>query len=74
MKIKNFGKKCICGHFESQHKAIERDNTIPKISHDLASLLPHSPSFGKPKRDSCTICECKLFENNDNGYKRIFKK
>ena len=59
MNRKPFGKKCKCGHFESDHVALKQHISIPG-PHDLGILLPHPPDLHS-KRGNCKICKCNVF-------------
>ncbi|GEM_PF-4595057 len=61
MKNKTFGKKCKCGHFESEHASRKNDFSIPKVIPEMGIIFTHPPSIDEPLRIACKICECKKF-------------
>ena len=72
MKTRTFGKKCKCGHFESEHKSqtIEsnptKDYDIKPIGNLPMGLAPtiHYDS----RRDNCKICDCKKFTTSKREF------
>ena len=62
MKTRTFGKKCKCGHFESEHNVQKLITPIPELS-TLGILLPHSSKFIETIRIDCKICDCKKFNS-----------
>ena len=72
---RRFGKKCKCGHYESQHVP-STSNTNAAMRYDTKpggnlpmGLLPtiHYDTM----RDKCKICDCKKFEG-EKRWKGIF--
>lgn len=59
MNRESFGKKCKCGHFESDHIALKQHISIPG-PHDLGVFLPHPPDLYS-KRGNCKVCGCNIF-------------
>ena len=59
---RTFGKKCIGGHYESEHAPRKPDFSEPKVSPDLGVILPRSYVSDTPKRNHCKVCECKMYE------------
>ncbi len=48
MKNKTFGKKCKCGHFESEHASRKNDFSIPKVIPEMGIIFTHPPSIDEP--------------------------
>ena len=61
MKTSSYGKKCLCGHYESEHVALTQKNPVLEPS-DLGILLPFPPDFDL-KRSNCQICNCQKFDS-----------
>lgn len=69
MNREPYGKKCKCGHFESEHVAQKSTTQSPKIQQDLGFLLPHPQAFAEIIRTNCKGCNCKIFEPEKKGWR-----
>ena len=68
MKSKTYGKKCKCGHFESEHvnlnKKFYEPNTIP----ETRIFFHPSPTIDNPKQIRCKVCSCDKFSSEKKGF------
>ena len=65
MNKKPFGKKCKCGHLESQHISKKPTFKIPDIPLDVGMLSAH-PNISIVERINCKFCNCKKFDVKRN--------
>ncbi len=59
--MKTFGKKCKCGHYESEHEPRKSNFTEPKVIPEMGIIFTHPPSIDEPLRNICKICDCGKF-------------
>ena len=67
MNKKPFGKKCKCGHRESQHSSTKPNFKIPDIPLDIGMFFPH-PNISVVERTHCKFCQCKKFVNEERNW------
>ncbi len=68
MKTSQFGNKCECGHFESEHAPQDKKsaNSVIRYQMEPRGYLPMgmAPTISyDPRRGKCKICDCKLFKS-----------
>ena len=68
MNREPYGKKCKCGHHESDHIAKMNKMEDPSFVHakTLFGLLPSMDS--KLERNDCKVCECGKFDTGKKGW------
>ena len=62
MNHESFGKKCSCGHFESEHDAERKTPNIQNITQNLRYIIPPSHAIDEVFRISCKYCHCNQFD------------
>ena len=61
MNLESYGKKCKCGHFESEHIIQNNKFYEPNAIPEMGIYLPSPPTFGNPKQIKCRGCTCDKF-------------
>ena len=62
MNHESFGKKCSCGHFESEHDAERKTPSIQNITQNLRYIIPPPYAIDEVFRISCKYCHCNQFD------------
>ena len=65
--MKTFGKKCICGHFESAHVNENKKFYEPNAP-ELGYLMHPPPTIENPKKIRCKVCACETFSPEKKGF------
>ncbi len=66
--MKTFGKKCKCGHFESDHINENKNFYEPNRSPEMDYFMSPPPIIENPKRIRCKICLCDKFIPEKKGF------
>ena len=61
MSQKSYGKKCKCGHFESEHVNLNKKFYEPNSIPEMGYFLSPPPTMDNPKTIKCRACECDRF-------------
>ena len=61
MNHESFGKKCSCGHFESEHDSERRIPAIENTTQNLRYLIPPPRIIDEAFRINCKYCDCDQF-------------
>ena len=68
MNRKSYGKRCKCGHYESEHvkKMSEMEHPALLQAKTMYGILPWMES--KIKYKNCQVCECDIFVPEKKGW------
>jgi len=61
MNREPYGRKCKCGHFESEHVARPDDFSLPYVIPEMGAAFTHPPDLLDFKRKTCKICDCEQY-------------
>ena len=68
MNREPYGKKCTCGHYESEHvkKLTETEHPALAQAKTMYGLLPMTES--KILYKNCKVCSCTMFTSEKRGW------
>ena len=69
MNPKSYGKKCKCGHFESDHVNLNKKFYEPNASPETRIFFNPPPTIDNPKNIKCRGCACNHFSPEKQGWK-----
>ena len=69
MNRSSYGKKCKCGHFESDH--VNKNNKFyePNEVPEMRIYFTPPPTIDNPKNIQCKGCNCMLFSPEKRNWK-----
>ncbi|QMU53433.1 MAG: hypothetical protein GKS07_08055 [Nitrosopumilus sp.] len=70
MNPKSYGKKCKCGHFESDHVKLNKKFYEPNAIPEMGLYMHPAPRIDNPKTIKCRGCTCDKFSPDKKS--RIF--
>jgi hypothetical protein len=68
MNHESFGKKCSCGHFESEHDVERKIQAIQNITQNLRYIIPPPHAIDEVFRINCKYCHCNQFNPKKKGW------
>ena len=68
MKTRSFGKKCKCGHHESEHVNENKKFYEPNRSPEMDYFMSPPPIIENPKQIKCKVCSCETFSSEKKGF------
>ncbi len=68
MNTKSYGKKCKCGHFESDHVDVNKKFYEPNVIPEMGLFLHHLHAMDNPKTVKSNGCTCDKFSSEKKGW------
>ena len=69
MNPKSYGKKCKCGHFESDHVSLNKNFYEPNAIPEMRIFFHPPPTIDNPKTIKCKGCTCNHFSPEKKDWK-----
>lgn len=61
MNPKSYGRRCKCGHFESDHVNLNKNFYEPNAIPETRIHFTPPPTIDNPKTIKCRVCSCDYF-------------